>query len=120
MPIVLVGTFLILLFTVGFEKTIPIMVTVGTGWALIAAFLKWASRPRRDSLGRFHSRNSGRYISNKAGFLGYMTACSALILPGVTKTDLFVNTLPILSSLSLEMQAIYALAVHIIGFWLSQ
>lgn len=119
MPVMLVISFSTLSIMFGLTVSVPIMAVVGTAWTFIAAFLRWGNRPRRDH-GRFRDGNTGRYISTRSGILGYITAGSALILPFMTKADIFVNSIPLMSSWPLEAQAGYALAMHGIGFGLSQ
>jgi hypothetical protein len=123
MPLVLITVYAILWKMFGLSEMLIIGAIIGTcGAVIVGAVRITTNAATRDRSGRWHDRE-GQFISSNSAYYGYATACAAMILPFVTKIDLFTNLVPQIATQfmnwSPETQAFYVLIVHGVGYGLS-
>lgn len=118
-PLVLLVVYVILYIVLGSDNAFTLMAIIGTGGSILAAFLRFLRRPKRDTHGRFHDGKSGKYISSGSGYFSLSCTAAAIIMPFIDKPNFVGNVMSFVSNLSPEAQVAYIVISHGIGFGLS-
>lgn len=113
------ATFVAIWAYAGHLNALTFLAVSGTTYTVIGFIGKARKLPRPDRNLQFHSTSNGQFVQHKQVYSYYGAFGLSIVILIAARADSLAQALPFFSSLPVEVQALYAIGTHGLGYALS-